>query len=104
MTRVPSTPAPLRGPRWAMGDAPWLSLPPLVAGRIRGIVDNDFSGDPDDLYQLVHHLLSPSIQINVVVGSHLRPNDPFDPGPGTATNAVAVLQDVFARLGLTSTE
>lgn len=32
---------------------------PLVRPRSRVIVDNGFSGDPDDLVQLAHHLLSP---------------------------------------------
>ena len=68
------------------------------------IVDNDFSGDPDDLFQLVHHLLSPSVDVRAVIGSHLREGDPFDPGPRTAGNAVRVLHDVFSRLGLESTE
>jgi len=104
MTKVPSQPSPVAEPRWQVGETPWQSLPPLVRQRLRGIVDNDFSGDPDDLYQLAHHLLSPSIELTTVVGSHLRPNDPLDAGPDTATNAVAVLKDLFARMGLTSTE
>ncbi|WP_432968786.1 nucleoside hydrolase [Dactylosporangium sp. CA-233914] len=68
------------------------------------IIDNDFSGDPDDLYQLVHHLLSPTVAIRAVIASHLREGDPFDAGPRTADNAVLVVEDVFARLGLDSTE
>ncbi|WP_235915528.1 nucleoside hydrolase [Puerhibacterium puerhi] len=64
------------------------------------IIDNDFSGDPDDLYQLVHHLLSTTVEIRAIIGSHLREGDPFDPGPDTAANAVAVVKDVFARMGL----
>jgi inosine-uridine nucleoside N-ribohydrolase len=87
-----------------LGSVPWQQIAPLGAARARVIIDNDFSGDPDDLFQIVHHLLSPSVAIPLVVGSHLRDGDPFDPGPDTATNAVSVLEDVFARLGLDSTE
>ncbi|MGP5078761.1 nucleoside hydrolase [Brachybacterium alimentarium] len=68
------------------------------------IIDNDFAGDPDDLYQLVHHLLSPTVDIRAVVGSRLRDGDPFDPGPDSASHAVAILHDMFARMGLKSTE
>lgn len=84
--------------RWRLGETPWLDRP-FPAPRARVIVDNDFSGDPDDLYQLVHHLLSPSVRIPLLVASHLRPDDPLDPGPDTAANAEAVLADVLARMG-----
>jgi inosine-uridine nucleoside N-ribohydrolase len=68
------------------------------------IIDNDFSGDPDDLFQLVHHVLSPAVDIPLVVASHLRHGDPMDPGPETARNARAVATDVFGRMGLDSTD
>jgi hypothetical protein len=68
------------------------------------IIDNDFSGDPDDLYQLVHHLLSPSVEIPLVVASHLRPGDHFDPSETQASNAALVARDVFARMGCTSVD
>lgn len=105
MTRVPTThdydiPA---SKRWRIGEMPWRPQP-FPAARSRVIIDNDFSGDPDDLYQLVHHLLSPGIEIRAVVASHLRPGDPLDLGPDTAANAAAVAEDVFARMGLDSTE
>ena len=47
--------------------------------RMRVIIDNDFAGDPDGLLQLAHHLLSPSVDIRAVIGSAVRPDDPFDP-------------------------
>ncbi|WOF22891.1 nucleoside hydrolase [Microbacterium betulae] len=90
--------------RWRLGAQPWRAVPFPGAPRARVIVDNDFSGDPDDLFQLVHHLLSPGVEIRAVIGSHLREGDPFDAGPRTAGNAVRVLHDVFSRLGLASTE
>ena len=37
--------------------------------RIRVIIDNDFGGDPDGLFQLVHHILSPSVEIKGIIGS-----------------------------------
>lgn len=104
MTRIPSEALGERAfpSTWSLGSAPWQSYPPLAGPRCRVIIDNDFSGDPDDLFALVHHLLSPSVDIRLVVGSHLRPDDPFDPSPHSARNAVAVLHDVFDRMGLES--
>lgn len=106
MTSIPDTAAPMptAANRWALGTTPWQAIPPLAPARARVIIDNDFSGDPDDLFQLVHHLLSPNVDIRAVIGSHLREGDPFDPGPHSAENAVAVARDVFARMGLDSTD
>lgn len=72
----------------------------MTVKRIRVIIDNDFSGDPDGLVQLAHHLLSPSVDIRLVIGSHLRPGDPFDPSETTAVNAASRAGDVIAALGL----
>jgi inosine-uridine nucleoside N-ribohydrolase len=85
--------------RWKFGTHPWLDRPPSLEGRPRVIVDNDFSGDPDDLYQLVHHALSPAAEIRLVIGSHLRPGDPLDNGPDTAHNAYLVAEDLLNRMG-----
>jgi len=30
-----------------------------IGARARVIIDNDFAGDPDGLFQLAHHVLSP---------------------------------------------
>src|SRR5699024_7694323 len=97
MTRIPEGATPrYTDRRWLIGDAPWQELPPSEGSRIRVLIDNDFSGDPDDLYQLVHHLLCPNVDIRAVIGSHLREGDAFDPSPHTASNACAVAADVFA--------
>lgn len=103
MTRIPPFPTHA-AKRWSLGQAPWQEISPVGPPRARVIVDNDFSGDPDDLYQLVHHLLSPSVEIRAVVASHLRDGDPFDPSPETAGNATRVVEDVFARMGLDSVD
>jgi purine nucleosidase len=75
----------------------------LVPARARVIIDNDFSGDPDGLVQLAHHLLSPSVEIRAVIGSHLRAGDPFDPSETTADNAAAAARRVVELLGLAGT-
>lgn len=63
------------------------ALGPLVTPRMRVIVDNDFSGDPDGLFQLAHLLLSPSVEIRAIIGSHLRVGDGFDNSTTQADNA-----------------
>lgn len=104
MTEVPSGPTAEYGVKsWVLGQTPWLAAS-AAAPAARVIIDNDFAGDPDDLYQLVHHLLSPSVEISLVVASHLRPDDPFNSGGQSATDAATIARDVFARMGLKSAE
>jgi hypothetical protein len=62
-------------------------MAPLVTPRARVIVDNDFSGGPDDLFQTAHHLLSPSVEIRMIIGSHLSAGEPWDPSTTQASNA-----------------
>jgi hypothetical protein len=50
----------------------------VITPRMRVIVDNDFSGDPDGLFQLAHLVLSPSVDIRAIIGSHLKVGDGFD--------------------------
>jgi hypothetical protein len=40
------------------------------------ISDNDYSGDPDGLVQLAHHLLSPSAEMPLVIGGQVARYDP----------------------------
>jgi inosine-uridine nucleoside N-ribohydrolase len=68
--------------------------------RMRVISDNDYSGDPDGLFQLAHHLLSPSVDVRAVIGSHLRPGDWNDPSDQTAENAKREAERVVDLLGL----
>jgi purine nucleosidase len=72
----------------------------LVAPRLRVIVDNDFSGDPDGLFQLAHLLLSPSVEVRAIIGSHLKVGDGFDPTPTQATNAARQATELLGVLGL----
>lgn len=72
---------------------------PRVTPRHRIIIDNDFSGDPDDLFALAHQVLSPSADVRGVIGSHLSPGDFFDPSDRQADNAVAVVRELLPLLG-----
>jgi hypothetical protein len=100
-----STTNPQPAPRtWRLGEAPWTGSDRVPRPHARVVVDNDFSGDPDDLYQLVHHLLSPGVDIRAVIASHLAVGDPFDPSTTQAANAERVVHDLFDRIGLLSHE
>jgi purine nucleosidase len=69
----------------------------IISPRARVIIDNDLSGDPDGLVQLAHHLLSPSVDIRLVIGSHLRQGDGWDPSTDTADRA-KVAADIIATM------
>lgn len=81
-------------PLWSLGQFPWIDREPRPP-RARVIIDNDFAGDPDDLYQVVHHLLSPGVEIPLVVCSHLREGDPFSQYADSAEGAEAVVRTLF---------
>lgn len=68
------------------------------------IIDNDFAGDPDDLVQLVHHLLSPAVDVRLVVASHLAPGDGFDPGPDSARHGLERVHEVLAAMGIDASD
>ena len=74
-----------------------------VKPRMRIIIDNDFGGDPDGLFQLVHHLLSPSVEIRGIIGSHLKAGDGFDPSKETAANAKKKIEEVLSIMNLGKT-
>lgn len=69
--------------------------------RIRLITDNDYGGDPDGLVQLAHTLLSPGVEVSTVIGSHLRPGDPFDSSTVTADRAAARAAELVELCGRT---
>lgn len=73
----------------------------LIQPRMRVIIDNDFGGDPDGLFQLVHQILSPSAEITAIIGSHLKPGDPFDASAVTAENAKKKVEEVLSVMKLT---
>lgn len=72
----------------------------LVKPRMRVIIDNDFGGDPDGLFELVHHLLSPSVEIRAIIGSHLRPGDGFDRSKETAAHAKQKIEEVLGIMNM----
>jgi inosine-uridine nucleoside N-ribohydrolase len=71
-----------------------------VTKKIRVIVDNDFSGDPDGLFQLVHLLLSPSLDTRAIIGSHLSVKDFIDPSDKQGENAAKKAKEVLQLMHL----
>jgi purine nucleosidase len=75
----------------------------MIKPRMRVIIDNDFGGDPDGLFELVQHLLSPSVEIRGIIGSHLRAGDGFDTSKETAANAKKKIEEVLSIMNLGKT-
>jgi purine nucleosidase len=71
-----------------------------IIPRMRVIIDNDFSGDPDGLFQLAHHLLSPSVEVRAIIGSHLNARDFFDRSNMQAQNAARKAKELVEMMGL----
>jgi hypothetical protein len=72
----------------------------IVTPRMRVIVDNDFSGDPDGLFQLTHILLSPSVEIRAIIGSHLKAGDGFDNSKTQAQNAAKKASELLQVMNI----
>lgn len=70
-----------------------------VEPRARVIVDNDFGGDPDGLFQLAHQLLSPSVEVRGIIGSHHYPKGFFG-YPGTAAHACESAEKLLEVMGM----
>lgn len=68
--------------------------------QMRLLIDNDYAGDPDGMFQLVHHLLSPSVDIRGIIGSHLKSGDSFDPSDTTATNAKRNIEAILEMMNM----
>ena len=69
-----------------------------VSPRMRVIIDNDFSGDPDGLFALAHLMLSPSVEVRGIIGSHLKVGDGFDPSKNQAGNAAKKAAELLVVL------
>lgn len=69
------------------------SLSLVAQPRMRVIVDNDFGGDPDGLFQLAHQVLSPSAEVRAIIGSHHY--DDFFGNPGTSSFACQMARELL---------
>jgi purine nucleosidase len=67
-----------------------------IGEQCRVVVDNDWSGDPDGLVALAHHLLSPTNRVVAVTSSFLNPI--FQAPPGAASGA-ALARELIELIG-----
>ena len=74
------------------------SLPVRPACRV--IVDNDWTGDPDGLVGLAHHLLSPSNEVVLVTSSRLA--EVFAHDAGSPAHGAELAAEVVALSGATA--
>ncbi|MBM6979177.1 MAG: nucleoside hydrolase [Actinomyces succiniciruminis] len=92
---------------WAYGSFPWLSESdrlPDVAPRTRVIIDNDFAGDPDDLFALAHHLLVEGTEVRGVVISRLREDDPWNRTDSSVRAGHERVETLLATMGVTGVD
>lgn len=76
---------------------------PFEAGkRYSVIIDNDFCGDPDGLFQLVHHVLSSSCDIKGIIGAHLNGGRGFSQieGADDAEKSVNKVNELLGEMGM----
>lgn len=71
-----------------------------VKPRSRVMIDNDFGGDRDGLFQLVHHILSPSVEIRGIISSHYKSGGFSKPSEKTATNGFVTVKELLATMKL----
>ncbi len=68
--------------------------------RIKVLIDNDFCGDPDGLFQLAHQALMPSTDIVGIIGGHLSANGGFTQRTDQSAESVEKAEELLATLGL----
>ena len=69
-----------------------------IGTRCRVIIDNDWSGDPDGLVALAHHLLSQSNRVVAVTSSFLNPV--FESPVSRAEDGAELARELIALVGL----
>ncbi len=73
--------------------------PPIVP-RQRLILDNDYAGDPDGLFQLAHHMLCTSVEVRLIIGSHLHEHESWADVPDQAAQASTKAAELLEVLGM----
>src|SRR4051812_28659406 len=68
-----------------------------VSEQCRVVLDNDWSGDPDGLVALAHHLLSPANRVVAVTSSFLNPR--FAGPLPRAADGAALARELLTEVG-----
>lgn len=71
----------------------------VINPRIRVIIDNDFGGDPDGLFALAHHLLSPTVEVNGIIGS-IQYSDGFYGYLGNSQHSAKMATELLEVMGM----
>lgn len=69
-----------------------------MSARTRLILDNDFGGDPDGLFQLTHHLLSDSVEARLIIASHI-PDSMKEMDPDAIERGIDRVEYILGALG-----
>jgi hypothetical protein len=69
-----------------------------MPARARIIIDNDFAGDPDGLFQLAHHALCTSVEVVQVIASRV-PDAMITPDRDIIAEGVEAANDVLRLAG-----
>lgn len=69
-----------------------------MPARARVIIDNDFAGDPDGLFQLAHHVLCTSVEVVQVIASRL-PEMMVSPDRDVVAEGAEAADEVLALSG-----
>src|SRR3954468_7716812 len=85
-------------PGGTVQSSPHPSAPTLrVSAHCRVVLDNDWSGDPDGLVALAHHLLSPANRVVAVTSSFLNPR--FAGPLSRAADGAALARELLTAMG-----
>lgn len=68
--------------------------------KIKVVIDNDFCGDPDGLFELVQHAWSPTTDIVGIVGGHLKEGAGFTDRKDQATASVEKAEALLDAMGM----
>lgn len=68
--------------------------------KVKVVIDNDFCGDPDGLFQLTHQLLCKTTDIRAIVGGHLSENAGFTSRTDQATESCEKANKVLDLMGM----
>lgn len=73
---------------------------PARLDKVKVIIDNDFCGDPDGLFQLVHQVMCKTCDVRAIVGGHLASNAGFTQRKDQATESAEIADNVLDLMGL----
>lgn len=69
--------------------------------KMKVVIDNDFCGDPDGLFQLVHQLMCRTCEVKAIIGGHLTDNAGFTENRDTqATESCEKANKILELMGL----